>query len=136
MPNEFTTADLEAYLDEVLPAEQATSIERALRAQPDLLRQLSEINARRDAGVHSLGEIWRRERLTCPTRQQWGSYLLSILPDEQMDYLTFHLEKIGCRYCQANLADLQTQQAEAADTVSRRRTRYFQSSAGYLQAKS
>ncbi len=135
MLHSFTTADLEAYLDEALPPEQMTSIEMALRAQPQLLRQLSEINARRDAGVHSLGEIWRRERLTCPTRQQWGSFLLSILPDEQMDYLNFHLEQVGCRYCQANLADLQTQQAEAAETVTRRRTRYFQSSAGYLRVK-
>ena len=135
MSHNFTAAELEAYLDEGLPPEQATAIELALRAQPELLRQLSEINARRDAGVHSLGEIWRRERLTCPTRQEWGNYLLGILPDEQMDYLTFHLEKIGCRYCQANLADLQSQQAEAADTVTRRRTRYFQSSAGYLRTK-
>jgi hypothetical protein len=49
-----------------------------------LLRTLEAINGRRDAGVHSLGEIWRRNRVSCPTRQQLGSFLLGILSDEQV----------------------------------------------------
>jgi len=129
----FTTAELEAYLDEALPVEQMTAIERALRTQPDLLQKLSQINGRRDAGVHSLGEIWRRQRLTCPSRQQLGSYLLGILPDEQADYIRFHIDTVGCRICAANLADLEAQQAEATEHIHRRRRKYFQSSAGFLR---
>ena len=45
------------------------------------------INARRDAGVHSLGEIWRRHRLSCATREQLGSYVLGVLLKEAADYL-------------------------------------------------
>jgi hypothetical protein len=45
------------------------------------------------------------------------------------------VEVLGCRYCQANLADLQSQQAEATQVVRTRRQRYFQSSAGYLRRK-
>jgi anti-sigma factor RsiW len=129
----FTIAELEAYLDEALPVEQMTAIERTLRSNPDLVKQLSQINGRRDAGMHSLGEIWRRQRLSCATREQLGSYLLGVLSDEQADYIRFHIDTVGCRYCAANLADLETQQAEATEIATRRRRKYFQSSAGYLR---
>ena len=82
--------------------------------------------------MHSLGEIWRRARLSCPSRQQLGSYLLGVLDDDHADYVTFHIETVGCRYCAANLTDLQRQQAEKSDTVQLRRRKYFQSSAGFL----
>jgi hypothetical protein len=131
----FSTAELEAYLDEALPVEQMTAIERALRGDAELVKRLSQINGRRDAGVHSLGEIWRRQRLTCPTREQLGSHLLGALSDEHSDYIQFHIDTVGCRFCAANLADLQAQQAEAAEQVARRRRKYFQSSAGYLRKR-
>ena len=100
-----------------------------------MLRALEAINGRRDAGVHSLGEIWRRNRLTCPTRQQLGSYLLDIHSDGLADYIRFHLETIGCRYCQANLIDLKSHQAAAPPAAARRRSKYLQSSAGYLKRR-
>jgi len=133
MTRAFTQAELEAYLDEALPVEQMARIEQALRGDPNLASQLAAINARRDAGVHSLGEIWRRHRLSCATREQWGSYLLGVLSKEAADYLTFHLEVVGCRVCQANLADLRKQQAESRHAAQTRRRKYFQSSAGYLR---
>ena len=131
----FRQSDLEAYLDEALPAEEMTMIERALREDRALLRQLTSVHSRRNAGVHSLGEIWRRHRLSCPTREQLGGLLLQTLPEETADYLAFHLEVAGCRYCQANLRDLQAQLAEDRQVVQTRRRKYFQSSAGYLRHK-
>jgi hypothetical protein len=133
MPHAITLSDLEAYLDEALPAEEMARIEAALRGDAALLGQLATINARRDAGVHSLGEIWRRHRLTCATREQLGGYLLGTLPTGLYDYLAFHLDVVGCRLCQANLADLRNQQGEAAEATSTRRRKYFQSSAGLLR---
>jgi len=127
----FSDAELEGYVDEALPAERMAAIEEAARGESDLLGRLAAVNSRRDAGVHSLGEIWRRNRLTCPTREQLGSLLLNVLPDEMVAYIRFHLDRIGCRYCQANLADLESQQVERA-TADRRRRKFFQSSAGYL----
>ncbi len=130
----FTLAELEAYLDEALPVEQMTVIEEAVRNDHALCERLAAINGRRNAGVHTLGEIWRRQRLSCPTRQELGSLLLEILPDEQAEYLRQHIETVGCRYCQANLADLQRQQSELTEQSGRRRKKYFQSSAGYLKS--
>jgi hypothetical protein len=128
----ITEADLDAYLDEALPPERMAAIEATLRAEPELARRLAVINGRRDAGVHSLGAIWRHHRITCPGRQQLGSYLLGALEDEVAEYVRFHLDTVGCRCCRANLLDLQSQQAELAVGVDTRRRRYFQSSAGYL----
>lgn len=135
MSKKFTTSDLEAYLDEALPAEQMSNVEDALRRDNDLRQTISDLNGRRDAGVHSLGAIWRRHRLSCPTRDQLGSFLLDALSNELADYIRFHVEEVGCRYCQSNLTDLERLQKGASETVERRRQKYFQSSAGYLSGK-
>lgn len=135
MPKPIRQSDLDAYLDEALPPEEMARVERALRNDPELRERLARINARRDAGVHSLGEIWRRHRLSCPSREQLGSYLLEALPDDAADYITFHLEVVGCRYCKANLTDLEEQEAEAPEEVETRRRKYFQSSVGHLRRR-
>jgi hypothetical protein len=133
MKAEFTPSELEAYLDEGLSPEEMAEVERALRREPSLLRKLASIHSRRDAGVHTLGEIWRRHRVSCPTREQLGSYLLGVLSAAQSDYIDFHLHKVGCRCCRANLDDMQRQHEETAEIAVNRRNRYFQSSAGYLR---
>ncbi len=133
----ITQHDLEAYLDEALPAAEMARVEDHLRRDPQLLNELAAINSRRDSGVHTLGAIWRRHRLTCPAREDLGAYLLGVLPPDVSDYYDFHIRVIGCRLCQANLADLQNQQSQSQDATSQdatqtRRRRYFQSSAGLL----
>lgn len=134
MSSPLNRAELEGYLDEALPAARMTEIEAALRRDTQLVARVAQLSAQRDAGVHSLGDFWRRGRISCPTREQIGSFLLGALPDDVASYITFHLQTVGCRYCEANLADLKSRQAESqADTEGRRR-RYFQSSAGYLKA--
>src|SRR5438105_13804217 len=128
MPADFTNAELEAYLDESLSAERMAAVEDALRQSEDLQQRLIAINGRRDAGVHSLGEIWRRHRLSCPSRQQLGSYLLGVLPRDESDYIKFHIETIQCRYCTASVGDLKSQHSAAETDVAHRRQKYFHSS--------
>jgi len=48
MKTPFNETELEAYLDEALPAEAMSAIENALRQTPELTRRLAAINARRD----------------------------------------------------------------------------------------
>ncbi len=135
MPKAIRQSDLEAYLDEALPPEDMARVELALRKDPSLTKQMAAIHSRRNSGVHSLGEIWRRGRLSCPSRDQLGSFLLDALPEDAADYVTFHLEMVGCRYCRANLADLENQQAESRQAVQTRRRRYFESSVGHLRPR-
>jgi hypothetical protein len=133
MSAEFTTAELEAYLDEALAAERMAEIERELRGRPELLRRLAQINARRDCGVHTVGEIWRRHQIGVPTREELGSYLLGVLSETHAAYIRFRLTTLKCRCTAANLADLQAQQKEADSHVSARRRRYFESSVGRMR---
>jgi len=135
MSHPWRQSDLEAYLDEALPPDEMARIERALRKDRDLAARLAAILARRDSGVHTLGEIWRRHRLSCPSREQLGNYLLGATDKETADYVAFHVAVVGCRPCQASLADLQRQQAEAQEMAESRRRKYFQSSAGYLRRR-
>lgn len=135
MAKRWSQRDLEAYLDEALPIESMATIERTLRNDAKLAEQLAAINGRRDAGLHSLGEIWRRHRLSCPAREQLGSFLLGVLEEDLAGHIRFHLEVSGCRTCQANLDDLKNRQTDEPASVDTRRKKYFQSSAGQLRRR-
>ena len=123
------------YLDEVLAIAEMAQLEQALRESAELSQRLARLCAQRDAGVHSVGDIWRQHRLSCPTRTQLGSYLLGVLSDGEAEYIEFHLGEVGCRYCDANLADLRAQQNDASQQPSQRRTKFFQTSVGKLRQK-
>ena len=127
----FNDSTLLAYIDESLPSDVMANIETQLRSDESLRQQLSQVIAKRDSGVHTVGDIWRRHRLSCPTREDLGSYLLGAMMDDQADYIKFHLERIGCRYCQSNLEDLS--ESHHRDAVIARRKKYFQSSVGRLR---
>jgi anti-sigma factor RsiW len=129
---EITREQLHAYLDDALSEAESARVEQALRDSDALRRALVQALGERDRGEHSLGAVWRRERLTCPTRDQLGSYLYEALDEKVQDYISFHLETVGCPFCQANLADLKAQQEEAAPRARERRRRFFASSAGFL----
>ncbi len=120
-----------AWLDEALAPERMSEIEKQLRDSEQLRNRVAGLVRRRDDGVHSVGEIWRRNRLTCPTRTDLGSWLLGSLEDDHADYIDFHIRTVGCRICVANLTDLENA-VHPNDDTSRRRQRYFQSSAGHL----
>ncbi len=132
MPRTITDEELRAYLAEQLPAERMAAIERTLRDSEPLRQQLAALARDTDQGGVTVGEVWRRGRLSCPTRSQLGAYLLNALEDAQRNYLDFHLQTLGCRVCNANLTDLQQAQS-AAPEKQRRRRKYFESSAGYLR---
>ena len=126
-------ATLEAYLEDALGEKETAEVEQALRASEPLRKQLRALMQERDRGEHSISAIWRRERLSCPSRDQLGSYLLKVLDPQAQEYIDFHLNEISCSFCQANLADLQAKQEQEPRTRQRRQ-RFFESSAGLLKA--
>src|SRR5918994_236351 len=113
----ISDAELERFLDEALPPERMAALEAALRDDDALQKRLAAAVGRRDAGVHSLAAVWRRHRLSCPTREQLGSHLLGVLEPGLADYVKFHLETVACRYCLASVEDLRCQHAAADAAV-------------------
>lgn len=130
---QITRAQLTAYLDDALADAETAQVEQALRESEPLRHTLRGLIQERDRGEHSIGAIWRRERLSCPSREQLGSFLLQVLETDQADYIDFHIKTVSCPFCQANLADLQALQKESAPQVQKRRQRFFESSAGLLR---
>ena len=92
---QFTDADLEAYLDESLDSDRAVEVENALANDKDLLSRLSMINGRRDAGVHTLGEIWRRNQIGVPSPEAMGNFILGILPEGDSKYIQFRMDQLS-----------------------------------------
>ncbi len=129
----ITREQLESYLDDALGDTETAQVEQALRESAALRQQLRALLQEGDRGEHSLGAIWRRQRLTCPGREQLGSYLLGALEPDAHDYLDFHLRTISCSFCLANLADLQALKQEANSQAQKRRQRFFESSHGLLK---
>jgi hypothetical protein len=127
---------LRSYLVESLTAEESAHVEKALRESSELRARLEDVRRNRnDAGLHTLGAIWRRGRLTCPSRQTWGSYLLDTLEPEHAEYLRFHLEVINCPFCQANLADLRSKAEASAPASKTRQKRIYTSSRHLLRGE-
>jgi len=124
---------LHSYLEDSLSDAETAQVEQALRDSEPLRRMLRAVMQERDRGEHSIGAIWSRQRLSCPTREQLGSFLLKALDPPHQDYIDFHIRTIGCSFCSANLADLQSLHKEPAPKAQARRRRFFESSAGYLQ---
>jgi len=120
---------LRDYLADALPPEAQARVEKQLRESAELRARLEDVRQNRDvAGLHTLGAIWRRARLTCPTRQQIGSALLDALDPALGAYITFHLDVIACPFCQANLADLKAKTSQTSTATQHRRNRILKSS--------
>ena len=133
MTTEFTDAELEAFLDESLDPARAAEIEVAIRSDKELIRRMSRINGRRDAGMHTIGEIWRRHQIGVPSSEVLGKYLLGILEAEHADYIRFRLEKLKCPFTIAALADLKQQQAHSKTEIETRRRKFYNSGAGLIR---
>ncbi|HSG70617.1 MAG TPA: hypothetical protein VLA12_09405 [Planctomycetaceae bacterium] len=130
--SEWTDEQVAGFLDEQLAPAEMSAIEDELRRSEPLRNRVAAAIRRRTQGAHSIAEIWRKHRLSCPSREELGRYLLGVLEPEAANYIEFHLRTIGCRYCLANLDDLEASRTDADSAIPRRK-RFFETSAGYLK---
>lgn len=77
-----------------------------------------------------LSEVWEEYRPSCPKRSTLGGYLLNTLDSNWHDYIDFHVQSLGCRFCTANLDDLRLETATGSD---RFRARVMESSVGFFR---
>ncbi|KKL08565.1 hypothetical protein LCGC14_2574580, partial [marine sediment metagenome] len=80
-----------------------------------------------------LTEVWESRRPSCPKRSTIGAYVLGTLDDAWHDYVDFHLNRLGCRFCLANLEDLQRHSGGVAGQALRERI--MESTVGWLPAQ-
>ena len=109
------------------------AIEEAMRSDPEMGHQLVAIHGRRDAGVHTLGEIWRRHRLTCPSREKLTLYLDNKISGDEAKYIKFHLEVVHCRLCVASFEDIKISRGANDEEIESRHKRFLDRSSTYLK---
>ena len=76
-------------------------------------------------------EVWEEQRLTCPKRSTIGRYLLGTLEGAWPEHVEFHVNRLGCRFCRANLDDLQKKGREEESGVFR--DRILHSTVGFFK---
>jgi hypothetical protein len=105
-------------------------------------RSLKQIRTRIEASRIPIGpssedfenlmtDVWKLQRFSCPKRSTIGAYLLGTLDSKWRQYVDFHINTIGCRFCMANLQDLQDQNVQKQSR--RLQTRIMESTAGFLK---
>jgi RNA polymerase sigma factor (sigma-70 family) len=77
-----------------------------------------------------LTEIWEDQRLSCPKRSTIGGFVLATLDDPWQKYIEFHINRLGCAFCKANLEDLQEQTRHDPGPM---RDRILQSTVGFFR---
>lgn len=86
-----------------------------------------------DRSSELLTEVWRDGRPSCPKRTTLGKYILETLPEDWDDFVTFHVDRLGCEFCAANLEDLNAEiNAPSDDLADQLRGRILESTVGFL----
>ena len=80
-----------------------------------------------------LSRVWEEHRPSCPKRSTVGKWLLGTLDADWAAYLEFHIDRLGCRFCQANREDLAVD-TEPVESLSSRQ-RIMQSSVGFFRTR-
>lgn len=77
-----------------------------------------------------LTEVWEQWRFTCPKRSTIGRFLLGTMEGAWAEYIDFHLNKLGCRFCIANVDDLKN----ATETEQQKtHQKIFESTIGFFR---
>jgi len=89
----------------------------ARERDPDgvLLHELANaLEEGRGAPRIDVGAVWREGRASCPGRHWLARSLAGTLDSGPAEYVRFHVEEIGCEWCQANRDDLARADGHAA----------------------
>lgn len=77
-----------------------------------------------------LTDLWEYHRFSCPKRSTIGAFMLQTLDEDWYKYVDFHLNVLGCRFCRANLDDLESQSRESRQEQFQ--ARIMESTIGFL----
>jgi RNA polymerase sigma factor (sigma-70 family) len=77
-----------------------------------------------------LTQTWEDQRPSCPKRSTIGGFVLGTLDEPWQQYIDFHINRMGCSFCRANVEDLQEQTRLDAPALL---NRILQSTVGFLK---
>jgi hypothetical protein len=107
------------------------SVPFSCRTRSVLIRpEVGAVNAEAEIPDSLLTDLWEYYRFSCPKRNTIGAYMLGTLEPDWHKYVEFHLKVLGCRFCQANLDDLQSQSQETQQEAFQ--ARIMESTIGFL----
>ena len=68
----------------------------------------------------SISELWFRERISCPEEKELSDWRSGELDGPMEAYVAFHVEELGCPFCQATVG---LEEVRSSDEGRRRVTR-------------
>jgi len=108
-------------------------IERLARSIQSMTKSSSDESMPDSIPTNLLTDVWESMRPSCPKRTTLGKYTLKILPPDWDEFVRFHVGTLGCTFCNANLAELQTK--HQAPEVTSQHERFFNSTIGFLNRR-
>ena len=99
---------IHAYIDGALSPEEADAFTSMAYGDSELRGKIRTVQTEFDYHNHTVGSLWRRNQLTCPSDQEIVDYQrgeLAIIYPKIADHLQFHLNSIRCIYCISTAAE-------------------------------
>jgi RNA polymerase sigma factor (sigma-70 family) len=94
-------------------------IRELLRARPgaeEVAASLDGISEEADAPM-DVQVVWKERRVSCPSRHWIARWLDEALAPDVARFMAFHVDELGCEWCEANRDDLQRAGEEGRDEV-------------------
>jgi len=108
-------------------------IERLAKSIQSMTKSSSDESMPDLIAANLLTIVWESMRPSYPKRTTLGKYTLKILPLDWDEFVRFHVDTLGCTFCNANLAELQTKYQ--APEVTSQHERFFNSTIGFLNRR-
>ena len=110
---------IHAYIDGALSPEEADAFTSMAYGDSELRGKIRTVQTEFDYHNHTVGSLWRRNQLTCPSDQEIVDYQrgeLAIIYPKIADHLQFHLNSIRCIYCISTAAEWKQSAAKGGTT--------------------
>ena len=109
------------YLDGVLEkgGEEERWVQRRLESSEQERAFFEAVREEVETQNLSISLVWRQERVSCPHRDLLEAHYHGSLSEAESDYIRFHVERIGCNCCAANLEDIAAVDRSTVDPPAR-----------------
>ena len=82
----------------------------------------------------SISELWFKERISCLDQETLDAWRRGAISGPLADYVAFHVDELGCPFCQADLGQMQVREsAEDSHRLGRSREKVGEVTATFLR---